>query len=119
MFRLFADVGTHEDKTVFLLALASAIGLWVSLVVGFKNTESLVRRWRYFFFAGAHLLVTLLLARFVPYSILWLAWLCYGIAIVAYAKGTADSIAMKSAWFVVLLSFGKFLLIDARLVFDF
>lgn len=119
VFRLFADVGTHDDQVVFLLGLASAIGLWVSLVVGFNNTESLLRRWRYFFFAGAHLLVTLLLARVIPHHILWLAWLGYGIAVVAYAKATTDSIAMKSAWFVVILSFGKFLLIDARLVFDF
>ncbi|MBN8542298.1 MAG: DUF2339 domain-containing protein [Deltaproteobacteria bacterium] len=118
-FRLFADLGNHQDKVVFPLGIACAIGLWLSLMVGFKNAERLLSRWRYFFFAGAHLLATLLLARIVPPNILWLAWLCYGLGIIAYAKATTDSIAMKSAWFVVILSAGKFLLIDARLVFDF
>jgi len=119
VFRLFADVGGHNDQAVFPLGAACAIGLWLSLVVGFKDAERLIRRWRYFFFAGAHLLATLLLARIVPPNLLWLAWLCYGLGIIAYAKATTDSIAMKSAWFVVILSVGKFLLIDARLVFDF
>lgn len=119
VFRLFTDVGTHQDQAAFFLAIACAIGLWFSLVIGFNNTEHILRRWRYFFFAGAHLLMTLLLARVVPAQLLWFAWLCYGIGIVAYAKVTTDSIAMKSAWFVVMLSVGKFFLIDARLVFDF
>lgn len=119
VFRLFADLGTHTDQISFILGVCCTFGLWVSLVAGFRNAEKMMRRWRYFFFAGAHLLVTLLFARIVPGNYLWLAWLCYAIGIVSYARTATDSVAMKSAWFVVLLSVGKFLLIDARLVFDF
>ncbi len=119
VFRLFLDVGAHDDRMAFLLGIACVIGLWLSLVIGFRDVEKLARRWRYFFFAAAHLLVTLLVARLVPGNLLWVIWLAYGLAVVACARSAVGSIAMKSAWFVIVLAFGKFLLIDARLVFEF